>query len=310
MIDSRSATPLPAHLDMRTPAFHHVQQSRSWSSLGVENERGDVIKLRQVGLLLLACSGMASAQQGASTAASPGQSPPASSANEPTLKPRPRPTPGSPQGRIQLDILVTTKQGSPVAGLDPKDFIILDNKKAQSILSFRPIDVVPQNAEPEAQVILLLDLLNASFEQASVVALQMTKYLQQNGGHVADPTSIAVVSDQGVRLQPTPSTDGNQLAAQLNATMRTLGPAAARVDEVTPLPVISKDAVVDRRQSGQNAKSQDPHLAWFRLAVSHRIELLRIRPGPQAILRRHCRNLNQAARIAYIHLQHPVGDCR
>jgi len=109
---------------------------------------------------------------------------------------------------------------------------VLDNKKARSILSFRSVDIAPQKADPEAQVILLLDLLNASFEQASVVALQMTKFLQQNGGHLAYPASIAVVSDQGVRLQPTPSTDGNRLAAQLNATMRTLGPAAARLDEV------------------------------------------------------------------------------
>ncbi len=190
-----------------------------------------MIKLGKMRVLLLVCSAIASSQQGANTA-SAAQSPPASSADEPLLKSRPTPKPGSPEGRIQLDVLVTTKQGGPVAGLDPKDFIVLDNKKSQSILSFRPVDVAPQKADPEAQVILLLDLLNASFEQAGVVALQMTKYLQQNGGHLAYPTSIAIISDQGVRLQPTPSTDGNRLAAQLNATMRTLGPAAARLDEV------------------------------------------------------------------------------
>ena len=186
---------------------------------------------RQLSLLVLVCSSMAFAQQSANPA-NTAQSPPALSAEEPSLKPRPTPTPGTPAGRIQLDVLVTTKQGSPIAGLDPKDFILLDNKKAQNIVSFRPVDVAPQKADLEAQVILLLDLLNGSFEQASVVALQMTKYLQQNGGHLAYPTSIAIVSDQGVRLQPIPSTDGNRLAAQLNATVRTLGPAAARLDEV------------------------------------------------------------------------------
>jgi hypothetical protein len=41
-----------------------------------------------------------------------------------------------------LDVLVTDISGRPVAGLEQKDFTLLDNKKPRPILSFRAVDGV------------------------------------------------------------------------------------------------------------------------------------------------------------------------
>lgn len=162
-----------------------------------------------------------------------GQTTPArSNPNEPALRSRPSPAPRDTGGHIQLDVVVTGREGSPVSGLDLKDFAILDDKKSQSIVSFQTIDGTVRTPASQVEVILLLDLVNATFEQASVTQQQMVKFLQQNDGHLPYPTSIAIFSDQGLRIQPTASIDGNRLAAQLNATVRLVGPPAVRPDEI------------------------------------------------------------------------------
>jgi VWFA-related protein len=182
---------------------------------------------RQVGILLLCCSAIAVAQQ------TPVQeTPPPPDSKEPALQQRTSPSPGSSEGSIQLDVVVTGRQGDPVSGLDLKDFTILDNKKAQNILSFQTLGGPLPTTGPQVEVILLHDLENATFEQAAVTQAQIVKFLQQNGGHLPYPTSLAIFSDQGLRMLPTPSTDGNHLAAQLSATVRTIGPAAARIGEI------------------------------------------------------------------------------
>ncbi len=180
-------------------------------------------------IVLLGCLTSALAQQPA-TQPTPTQAQP--SANEPTLQPRPAPASNSAVGQVQLDIVVDVKPGAPVSGLEQKDFTILNDKKPQTILSFQAVDGWASGAAQQLQLILLLDLVNAPFEQAAVTQQQIVKYLQQNGGHLPYPTSIAVFSKDGLRLQPTPSTDGNHLAAQLNATIRVVSPAPVRLGQV------------------------------------------------------------------------------
>lgn len=51
-----------------------------------------------------------------------------------------RPPPGPLEGKIKLDVVVTDEAGRPVAGLEQKDFTLLDNRKARPILSFRAVD--------------------------------------------------------------------------------------------------------------------------------------------------------------------------
>jgi VWFA-related protein len=137
-------------------------------------------------------------------------------------------------GPIQVDVVVAAaRQGAPVSGLEEGDFTILDNKKPQNIVSFQAIDGAAPAAARQVEVILLLDLVNSSFEQAAIAQQQMVKYLEQNGGHLSYPTSIAIFSPKdGLRIQPNPSTDGNHLAVQLNATVREVGPTPVSKGEV------------------------------------------------------------------------------
>ena len=168
-------------------------------------------------LAFLCLSGIAPAQQATVPGGPPAQSGQAQSpdAKSPQLVARPAPKPESTEGKIQLDVVVTSKQGGPVSGLELKDFAILDNKKSQDILSFHAVDAGAGAAGRPAEVILLLDLVNSTFEQASVARAQIQKFLEQNGGHLTYPTSIMILTQEGLRIQPRPSTDGNALVSVL-----------------------------------------------------------------------------------------------
>jgi VWFA-related protein len=153
---------------------------------------------------------------------------PQSAPQDPTLVQRPAPRPETSAGKIQLDVVVRGKQGTPISGLELKDFSILDDKKSQTILSFQAIDRASSPAAPEraVEVILLLDLVNETFEQASIMRQQIQKYLEQASGHLSYPTSIMVLAEDGLRVQRRPSTDANALSAMLdqaNATAHTTG---------------------------------------------------------------------------------------
>ena len=175
-------------------------------------------------VVLLVCPVFALAQE-----ATPTQSQP--SAKEPVLQPRPAPAPDSAPGLIQLDVVVNAKPGAPVSGLEQKDFTLLDNKKPQNIVAFQALDTAAP-AAAQLEVILLHDLVNSTFEQAAVTQQQIVKFLQQNGGHLRYPTSIALFAKDGLHIQPTAGIDGNHLAAQLNATVRAIGLSSTRLGEV------------------------------------------------------------------------------
>jgi VWFA-related protein len=168
------------------------------------------------------------------TAAQPGATLPAA-VEGPVLVLRPPPKPAGTEGRIRLDVVVTGKQGGPVSGLQLNDFAVFDDKMAQTILSFRAVDGTVQTADTQVQVILLLDLVNSSFEQASYAQQQIAKFLRQSGGRLRYPTSIAVFSGEGLRIQPRPSTDGNDMAEELIRTTtasRTIGPGSSGAGEI------------------------------------------------------------------------------
>jgi VWFA-related protein len=149
----------------------------------------------------------------------------------PVLNARTTPTPSSDaaEGRIRLDVVVTDKAGKPVSGLELKDFTLLDDNRPSKILSFHAIDAVAQAASQPVEVILLLDAANLGFQSVSEARYQIAKFLRQDGGHLAEPVSILVFGDDGVKVLAQPSTDGNALATQLNnadSQLRVIGRAA------------------------------------------------------------------------------------
>lgn len=172
--------------------------------------------------LFLCCLGPALAQQDAAPAQAAAQTavPPASTPGDPVLIPRPpsRQTSSAvtPEGRIHLDVLVSGADAKPVFGLGPQDFKLLDNNQPRRILSFRSYDGVNVKPDPPVEVILLFDTVNLPFSQVSFIHQEIARFLSQNGGRLAQPVSIMLLTDAGLRVQPRPSVDGKALISVLD----------------------------------------------------------------------------------------------
>jgi len=172
------------------------------------------------------------AQQPAASAAAPPQAAPAVQAPAlpaPALADRPAPAPEPGEGRIKLDVVVSAKDEKPVAGLDLNDFTLLDNNLPAKILSFHAYGGAAAKPAPPPEVILLLDTVNLGFQSVTLARQDIEKFLHQNGGHLAQPVSIFVFTNEGVKVQLQPSIDGNKLAeglGQVDGILRTLGRSA------------------------------------------------------------------------------------
>ena len=114
--------------------------------------------------------------------------------------------------RIHLDVVVTDASGHVASALEQSDFTILDNSVSQPIQSFRAVDGL--TAQPPAEVVLVLDTMNTSFQQMAEVRQGVEKFLRQNGGHLALPVSAIFLTDTGVKANQA-TRDGNALAADI-----------------------------------------------------------------------------------------------
>jgi VWFA-related protein len=121
------------------------------------------------------------------------------------------PAPSSSSQRIRLDVVVNTKTGQPVTSLRQQDFTILDNKSPRPITSFK---VASAKKEP-VTVIVLVDAVNIPIELVSDMRNQTEKFLKANEGKLAHPTTIAVLTDDGIQLNNSFSMDGNALSDAL-----------------------------------------------------------------------------------------------
>jgi VWFA-related protein len=113
---------------------------------------------------------------------------------------------------IILNVAVTDASGKPVAGLQKKDFTLLDNHQPQQIVSFRGVE--GRTAKPPVHVIFMLDTLNSSFQDVAYQLRAVEKYLDQNREQLSFPVSIAVLTGAGIGLGQ-PSRDGSALIGQL-----------------------------------------------------------------------------------------------
>jgi VWFA-related protein len=117
--------------------------------------------------------------------------------------------------RISIDVVVTDKLGHPVHGLKASDFTLLDNKAPQKILSFRALDVETAHSDPTS-VVVVLDTINADFSTVAREREELSRFLKQDGGELANPTSVAIFADGGTKMQQGFSRDGNALNAALS----------------------------------------------------------------------------------------------
>ena len=118
------------------------------------------------------------------------------------------------EGLIKLDVVVTDKLGKPVSGIARKDFKLLDNGQPDKILTFHAYDGTSTGPDPPVKIILLVDTLNLLEGMASYERREVQRFLQQNGGRLAQPVSLVELSNMGVLTVGQPSTDGNALAAE------------------------------------------------------------------------------------------------
>ncbi len=118
------------------------------------------------------------------------------------------------EGLIKLDVVVTDKLGKPVSGIARKDFKLLDNGQPDKILTFHAYDGTSTGPDPPVKTILLVDTLNLPERLASYERREVARFLQQNGGHLAQPVSLVELSNLGVLRVGQPSADGNALAEE------------------------------------------------------------------------------------------------
>jgi VWFA-related protein len=118
-------------------------------------------------------------------------------------------------GLIRLNVMVTDQSGKPAAGLDLKDFTLLDNDRPQPVVSFQAFDGTLTKPDSPTEVVLLIDTIGIPPQQVADEDQQVWTFLRRNGGHLTRPVSIFRLSDTGLWMLAEPSTDGNALAAAL-----------------------------------------------------------------------------------------------
>jgi VWFA-related protein len=119
---------------------------------------------------------------------------------------------GSQTSTVHLDVVVMPKGGGlAVTGLQQEDFSVLDNKSPQPIRSFQAVD----GRQASANIIMVIDAVNTSYQQVAFERGEIEKFLRADGGHLAHPIQLAVVTDTGSQIQETSSSDGNTVGDAL-----------------------------------------------------------------------------------------------
>jgi VWFA-related protein len=119
------------------------------------------------------------------------------------------------EGLVHLDVAATGHGGRPSSGLTAKDFTLLDNGVPQRIVSFAASNEAIDDTERLTEVVLVLDEVDLSPTQFEVVKAETIKYLQQNGGHLAWPTSVYGFTRLGLYASTQATTDGNALVGDV-----------------------------------------------------------------------------------------------
>ena len=97
---------------------------------------------------------------------------------------------------------------SACSNLRQQDFTVLDNKIPRPITDFK----IKSAADEPVHVIVLLDAVNIPYSMVAWSRQEVEKFLKANEGKLTYPTSIAVLTDQGVQIDNDFSTDGNALS--------------------------------------------------------------------------------------------------
>jgi VWFA-related protein len=110
---------------------------------------------------------------------------------------------------VFLDVTVLDKKGHPVmSGLTKDDFTITEYKEPQPIFSFEAPEthvIAPSagdsNPDGKAPVtILVLDLLNSSFQDFAYIRYEVAQFLKAQPPQLADPTELIVIGNKSLEM--------------------------------------------------------------------------------------------------------------
>lgn len=119
--------------------------------------------------------------------------------------------------RVTIDVVVADSLGHPIRGLQAGDFTLLDNKEAKKLTGFRALDARGTPGDP-VHVVIAIDMINSPFMTVAREREQVGEFLKQDGGELANPTSIAVFTEKGIKAEQGSSRNGNDLLAALTKT--------------------------------------------------------------------------------------------
>lgn len=112
---------------------------------------------------------------------------------------------------VSLNVVVTAKDGVPVAGLTQQDFMLKDNNSPAKITQF---ETVAADTSP-TEVILVIDSVNLNFVRLADERIRIEQFLKRNES-LPVPTALAFFTDHGLQLQQGYSTNGKELSDTLD----------------------------------------------------------------------------------------------
>lgn len=127
---------------------------------------------------------------------------------------------------IHLDVLVKDKAGMSVAGLPQQAFTVLDNGQPQQLVRFTP--VATHNDPSAVSVLIIMDMINPGYDSVTWGREQLSEYLVQEGGALRHRTSIAAMTQDGLKMMAGSTTDGKQLLAEFQKFPTDLRPVTQR----------------------------------------------------------------------------------
>ena len=153
---------------------------------------------------------------------SPSTAPPAQRQEAPKLATRPAGDTLESHRRIILDVVATDAAGTPVAELEPSEFTVFDNNVQQRMLSFHRYNQSHPSPDSPLQVVLILDAVNTSYQDMIFVRQNLEKFLSRNNGVLDQPTSLVIVTDTQMKIQPNPTRDGKAIIHALDGSQNPL----------------------------------------------------------------------------------------
>ena len=110
---------------------------------------------------------------------------------------------------ITVGVYVADSLGHPSHGLDQQNFTLLDNGQSRQLESFRAVDTT---ADPGSlRVLIVVDMLNNTVTEVARQREQIGEFLNQDGGKLAHPMALAVMTETGVSMMKGYSQNGHDL---------------------------------------------------------------------------------------------------